>query len=125
MSLKAFETDHLRINQHEQAIVASVAVPDPLGDDSNLDEPGRDLSMRDERQGCRKLIVGLEGSKYLTRSGIGKLITLHRKMHRLQGIVVFCDILEPVMNILKTSKLNTYFRIAPNIDSAMCEIGAK
>lgn len=121
VSLSEFEPTYLRVQQRDDAVIASFTVP-RLSDEYNLEQLGHELFALVEQYGCRKLVVSLQGVNYLTSSGIGKLITLHRKMHRQQGAVIFCDIHEAVDDILRTSKLTTYFHVVADADAAVAAL---
>lgn len=116
--MQDFDPHYLKIQHQDDAVVASMAVP-RLTEEINLEEFGRELFAIVEQYGCRKLVVSLRGVEYLTSSAIGKLITLHRKMHRLQGHVVFCEIQQTASEILRASRLHTYFTMADNLDAAL------
>ena len=55
---------------------------------------------------------------------LGKLITLHRKLHRNQGKLVLFGLSEGVDAILRTSKLLTYFAVAENRDGAIAQLAS-
>ena len=121
MPLSEFDPHYIRIRQHQQAIIANFTVPF-LTEEVNLEQLGHELFALVEQFGCRQLVVSMQGVEYLTSSGVGKLITLHRKMHRVEGVVIFCDFQESVEEILRTSKLLTYFNVAPNLVSALAAL---
>lgn len=121
MSTQGFEATYLSVEQRDDAIVAGFTVP-RLSDDFNLEQLGHELFALVEQQGCRKLVVSLKRVEYVTSSGIGKLITLHRKMHRQGGKVVFCDMQKTVHDILQAAKLNTYFTVAADPDAAVAAL---
>ena len=114
------EFQYLEVELRDDACVARVNVP-CLSEEINLEQIGHELFSLVDQRACRKLAVSLRGVQYMTSSGIGKLITLHRKMHRQNGSVIFCEIEQAVDDILRSSKLNTYFHIVPELDAALCE----
>src|SRR5207249_2591595 len=117
MPLNEFESAYLSVSERDNAVVAGFNVP-RLTEDFNLEQLGHELFALVEQYGCRKLVVSLKLVEYVTSSGIGKLITLHRKMHRHGGQVIFCDMQKTVQEILQASKLNTYFTVAADPDAA-------
>ena len=121
MSPSKSEFDYMRVEERDGGVVVRFTVP-VLSEEINLEHLGHELFALIDRSNCRKLAVDMKGVRYLTSSGLGKLITLHRKMHRQQGVVVFCDIEESVLEILRSSRLNTYFRIVANLDAALAEL---
>ena len=92
------------IQEDPAATVVSVVV-EWLTEDVNLEQFGHELFALVDQFGCRRLVVDLKTVKVITSSGLGKLITLHRKMHRHQGTVVFCTLQPPVEEVLQTSRL--------------------
>ncbi len=118
MSVREFEPIYLTLEEHPDALIVGFTVP-RLSEDVNLEQLGHELFALVEQYGCRKLVVSLRDVIYLTSSGLGKMITLHRKMHRLQGEVVFFDLNETVDEILRASKLDTYLKLAPDRETAL------
>ena len=90
-----------------------------LTEDVNLEQFGHELFALVEQFGCRRLIVDLHEVRVVTSAGLGKMITLHRKMHRHGGTVVFCQLQEAVEEVLHTSRLITYLHVAPDVAAAL------
>ena len=40
----------------------------------------------------QKVVLSLSSVEYLTSSVLGKLITMHRKLHRKKGRLILCDL---------------------------------
>lgn len=121
MSIQGFDATYLSVQERDNAVVAGFTVP-RLSDDFNLEQLGHELFALVEQQGCRKLVISLKQVEYVTSSGIGKLITLHRKMHRHGGQVIFCDMQKTVHDILQAAKLNTYFTVVADSDAAVAAL---
>lgn len=117
MSLDNFTPAYLKLSTDGDLVVVSFTVPQ-LNEEENIEQLGRELFALVEQFGCRKVVVSLRGVDYITSSAIGKLITLHRKLHRNDGRLVLCDVAGEVENILKTSKLLSYFNVAENAEEA-------
>lgn len=120
-SSSEFDPVYLAYEERNDLVIAEFTIP-RLTEEFNLEQLGHELFALVEQYGCRKLVVSLGRVEYLTSSGIGKLITLHRKMHRQGGLVVFCDIQKPVEDILRASKLLGYFRIVENPTAAVASL---
>lgn len=116
-----FEPHYLAIEHRQGVVVVTPQVPS-LTEEINLEEFGHELFALVEEHGFRRLVLSLSQIAYMNSSGIGKLITLHRKMHRQQGVVVFSDMQKGVQDILKTSNLHSYFRTAESSDLAVAEL---
>lgn len=121
MSLSEFVPKYLRLQERGEAVIAGVGVP-LLTEELNLEVVGHELFALVEQFGCRRLIISLGNVKMVTSAGLGKLITVHRKMHRHNGTVIFCDIQPAVEEVLETSRLITYLRVAPNVDAAVAAL---
>jgi anti-sigma B factor antagonist len=119
--LSEFTPKYLRLEQADDAVVVGVAV-DLLTEDVNLEQFGHELFALVEQFGCRRLVVNLGEVRMVTSAGLGKLITLHRKMHRHRGSVFFCHLQEAVEDVLKTSRLITYLQVAPDVAAALAAL---
>ncbi len=118
MSLRGFMPDYLSVREHDGVTIVGFTLSS-LTEESNIDQVGQELFSLVEQFDCRRLVVSLRGVIYITSSGLGKLITLHRKMHRLKGQVAYCEVEPVVEDILKTSRLFNYFVITPDVQSAV------
>jgi anti-anti-sigma factor len=118
VTLSDFHADYLALDQQGEVTVARFTVP-RLTEEVNLEQLGHELFALIDQFECRRLVVVLNDIEYVTSSGLGKLIALHRKMGREKGYVGFCGAQPAVSDILKTSKLNTYFHISETLPSAV------
>jgi len=118
-----FEPTYLEITDREDVAVVAFRVPF-LSEDYNLEQLGHELFVLVEQCGCRRLVVSLRDIQYTTSSGLGKLITLHRKLHRLGGQVAFCDLRPRILETMQMSKLDTYFQITPDVETAVAAVSA-
>ena len=71
---------------------------------------------------CRRLVVDLSKVEYATSAALGKLITLHRRMHRSDGQLVLCGVTGTLADILTTSRLMDYFNVAENTEEAAARL---
>jgi anti-sigma B factor antagonist len=110
--------DYLSVREQDGVTIVGFTLSS-LTEESNIDQVGQELFSLVEQFDCRSLVVSLRGVIYITSSGLGKLITLHRKMHRLKGQVAYCEVEPVVEDILKTSRLFNYFVITPDVQSAV------
>lgn len=121
MSLRGFMPDYISVREQDGVTIVGFTLSS-LTEESNIDQVGHELFALVEQFDCRKLVVSLKDVIYITSSGLGKLITLHRKMHRLNGRVAYCDVEPVVEDILKTSRLFNYFMITPTIDAGVAAV---
>ena len=93
-----------------------------LTEEDNIDELGHLLFSQVDDHGVRQVILNLQHVQLLTSSVIGKIITLHRKLHRLQGHLVLCHLTERVTDVFNSSRLLGYFHIVPDRPSAVARL---
>jgi anti-anti-sigma factor len=118
MSLSDFTSQYLVINEQDE--VARVQFKDDrLTDEANIEQIGRELFALTDQYHCQKVILDLNGLKMLTSSVLGKMITLHRKLHRSDGKLVLCNAGEYVTEILETSRLDDYFHLVKDQSAAL------
>ena len=111
MGLSEFHPRFFKITEQGDIAVARFEVPH-LNDEENIEELGHELFAIVDQFGFRKVVLNMKTVEYLTSSVVGKLITLHRKLHRLEGTLVLCEVTQSVNEVLVASRLVTYFRIA-------------
>ncbi len=121
MSLSEFTPKYLQFEERGDTAIVGIGVS-LLTEDVNLDQVGHELFALVEQFGCRKLVVSLRNVRVVTSGGLGKLITIHRKMHRHEGTVVFCDVQPAVEEVLETSRLITYLKVAADVDAAFASV---
>lgn len=122
MPLSEFTPKYLHLKTADDIVIVGVAV-DLLTEEANLEQFGHELFALVEQFGCRRLVVNLSEVRVVTSAGLGKMITLHRKMHRHQGTVLFCNLQPAVEEVLRTSRLITYLQVAQNVDAALAALG--
>jgi len=66
----------------------------------------------------KKVIIDLNGIRYMNSSGIGVLITVHSKMKNIGGQVVLVNPNEEIVKILELTKLSQVFTIEKSIEVA-------
>lgn len=91
---------------------------DQITDEDNIERIGERLFALVEQDGHRAVILNLSMVRYVTSSVLGKWITLHRKLSRLNGQLVLCHLQADLHEILDTSRLLTYFQSAETVDDA-------
>lgn len=69
--------------------------------------------------GTSRLIVDLDGVKYIDSSGFGALLAITRNAKNNFGVVKFCNIDPGVMKVLEMLHLHTVFNIFPNRESCI------
>jgi len=120
-SLSEFTPKYLRLEMADDVVIVGIGV-EMLTEDVNLEHFGHELFALVEQFGCRRIVVNLNEVRVVTSGGLGKMITMHRKMHRHQGTVIFCNLQEAVEDVLRTSRLITYLQVAPDVPSALAAL---
>jgi anti-sigma B factor antagonist len=123
MATSEFHSSFLTLEQREPAVVATITRPQ-LSEEENIEILGKELLDLVEQYGFRRIIVSLQQVTYITSAALGKLILLHRRLHRKDGRLIVCGALDSVREVLKTSKLNDYFTVADDVPSALSQMAA-
>jgi anti-sigma B factor antagonist len=123
MTLNQFKPDYLELETQGDAVIARFNRA-RLSEDDNIEQLGQELLSLVDQYHCRRLVVSLELVEFITSAAIGKLITLHRRLHRKDGRLVICHAEGAVADVLKTSRLNDYFTIASDTPQAVTLVTA-
>ncbi len=118
MALPDRPTIYLTLEEQGDVLVVGFTMR-TLNDEENIEQLGQELFALVEQYNWLKLALDMSSIEYLTSSVIGKLITLHRKLHRSQGKLALFGLTKGVETILGTSKLLNYFTVAPDKTSAL------
>lgn len=110
--------NYITVEEHGDVLVATFKSR-MLNDEENIEQLGQELYALVEQSQWLKMAINLSNVEYVTSSVIGKLITLHRKLHRIKGKLVLFSLSAGVDSVLRASKLETYFAIAENRDAAI------
>lgn len=121
MDFAEFQPNFFKVEQHDDVVVATF-VNSHLTDEVNIEELGHELFALIDHFNCHKVLCDLHAVMYVTSSVIGKLITMHRKLHRQDGTFGLCDVQSTVMDILDTSRLITYFKIFDSAEEALKQL---
>jgi anti-sigma B factor antagonist len=115
--LADFHPVHITVKQEDDAVLCGFTLS-RLTDEENIEELGRELFLLVDQLNFQKIAISMKGVEYVTSSVLGKLISLHRKLHRSGGLLVLHDAGSALSEILRTSHLLEYFRIAETADDA-------
>ena len=121
MALPEITTKYTTLEEQSDVLVVKFTMK-MLNDEENIEQLGQELFSLVEQYNRMKLAVDMSQVEYLTSSVLGKLITLHRKLHRMQGRLALFGLTEGVAGILRTSKLLTYFTVTEDKDSAVAQL---
>jgi anti-anti-sigma factor len=116
----SFESHYFTFHFLGDVVVAKCVMPN-LSEEENIEPVGQELLTLVGKYECRRLILDLANVEYMTSSMVGKLIRIHRQMHRDDGRVVLCHLSPTVDEILRTSHLLSYFHVAESLDEAAAQ----
>ena len=116
-----FQSSFFSVVQVDDIHIATVN-RDQLTDDDNMEQFGQDFHLLIEKHEIKKFALVLTRVRYMTSSAIGKLITLHRKLNRSDGMLVLCELTPDVASTLDTARLLTYFTSCPDLAAAIAKL---
>ena len=90
-----------------------------LGEEDNIEEFGVELNQMIEGHGSYWLVLDLHQVTMMTSSAVGKLIGLHRNLHRRDGRLALCGVNGMIRDVLQSAKLIDYFHIDSTMDQAV------
>lgn len=108
MGLADFQPRYLKVTEHDGILVVRFGVSH-INDEENIEDLGHELFLLTDQFGFQKIVLNMTGVEYITSSVVGKMITLHRKLHRSRGKMVISDLTSGVKEVLDASRLLTYF----------------
>jgi anti-sigma B factor antagonist len=116
--LADFDPLYFSIREERGVAVAGFKMSQ-ITEEENIEQLGHELFSLTDQFGCRKLVLDMRGVEYITSAVIGKLISLHRRMHRSGGSLVLCNLGTKLREVLRTSRLIDYFQSAETVDDAV------
>ena len=123
MPFADFHAAYFNVRQDGDVVVADVVVPQ-LTEEENIDQLGQEFFTLVGQYECRRLVVDLSKVEYASSAALGKLITLHRRLHRVDGQLVLCGVTGALAEILTTSRLMDYFQVTDDVDQAVARLKA-
>ena len=123
MGLEEFDSRFFQAEMVADCVVARFN-DGPLDEEHNIEELGRSLFQLIDQHGFRRVAVDLSRTSFVTSAVLGKLITLHRRLHRVDGRLVLFGLQEPVEAVMRRSNLLGYFQVADSCDNALAWLDA-
>jgi anti-sigma B factor antagonist len=108
MSLSEYQPRYFDVSEHDDVVVATFSMIQ-INDEANIEELGHELFALVDQFDCHKVVLNLSGVEYITSSVVGKIITMHRKLHRMDGNLIVSELTKGVHDVLSASRLLTYF----------------
>lgn len=117
-----FQPAFLAIETHGPAIVARLT-RSQISDEDNIEQMAQELVTLIDHYQCQRLALSMDLVEFITSAVLGKLIMIHRKLHRREGRLVMCDVRGNVAEVMKSSRLNEYFTIVDDKAGALGLLG--
>lgn len=118
MSLGDFKSAFMALEEQGPVVIVHITRQN-LSEEENIEELGQEFSTLVEHYGCRLLAVDMQAVNLITSAALGKLISLHRNLHRRDGRLVVCGVHGMVQDVLLTARLTDYFTMAKSTDAAV------
>lgn len=118
MGLSEFKSRYFALSEHDDVVVAKFGIAQ-INDEENIEELGHELFTVVDQYDFHKVVLDLSGVQYVTSSVVGKIITLHRKLHRISGQLVLCNLTKGVEDVLSASRMLSYFAHAATTQDAI------
>lgn len=118
MPPREFKPTYFAIEDRDSVLIATVTGAS-LSEEDNIEQFGVELNQIIEIYSTNWLALNLRSVTLMTSSAIGKLIAMHRNLHRREGRLHLCGLSPTVESVLKTAKLIDYFHISPSVDEAV------
>lgn len=117
-SLNEFKPAFMTLEERGPVVVAHISRAN-LSEEENMEELGQEFLTLVEHFGCRLLAIDLNFVNLVTSAALGKLISLHRNLHRREGRLVVCGVRGMVQEVFRTARLTDYFTMATTSDDAV------
>ncbi|GIS58564.1 MAG: hypothetical protein CM1200mP2_07890 [Planctomycetaceae bacterium] len=118
MGLEDFNSRFFEADASSGSVVATF-FPGRLDEEHNVEELGQSLFQLIDQYGYRQVALDLTQTSFVTSAVLGKLITLHRRLHRADGRLVLCGLQQPVETVMRRSNLLSYFQVVNSRDDAI------
>ena len=118
MGLEDFNSRFFEADASSGSVVATF-FPGRLDEEHNVEELGQSLFQLIDQYGYRQVALALTQTSFVTSAVLGKLITLHRRLHRADGRLVLCGLQQPVETVMRRSNLLSYFQVVNSRDDAI------
>ena len=105
--------------EDRSSIVIATVTQSSLCEEDNIDQFGVELNQMIEGSGSHWVVIDLQKVTLITSSAVGKLIGLHRNLHRRDGRLALCGVVGMIRNVFQTAKLIDYFHVTSTADDAV------
>lgn len=124
MTLPDFQPYYLDLEDRDGILVVSFRRTH-LNEEENIEQLGQELVTLVEQFNVRQMVLKTDNILQATSSVLGKMIKLHRLLHRLEGQLIVCGPKGVFQETLETSRLITYFNVCDTVEEAIAELQAE
>lgn len=121
MGLEEFDSRFFEAESVADCVVATFN-DGPLDEEQNIEELGQSLFQLIDQYGFRRVAIDLSLTSFVTSAVLGKLITMHRRIHRVDGHLVLFGLQKPVQLVMHRSNLLEYFQVVDSRDDALARL---
>ena len=114
--------DHQRIQVTEIDNVAVVRFVDrKILDELIIQDLGQELFGLVEQENRRHILLNFTNVEFLSSAALGKLISLHKKVERAEGVLKLTNIRPEIYDVFTITRLNEKFEIKDEQEEALAE----
>jgi anti-sigma B factor antagonist len=99
-------------------VVVTVTRP-RLCEEDNIEQFGVELNQLVDHFGYRWLAIDLHQVTLITSAAVGKLISLHRHLHRRDGQLALCGVTGFTLTVFESARLIDYFHVTTSAEDAV------
>ena len=117
--------DYQRIQVTEVGAVTVVRFVDrKILDELIIQDLGGELFGLVEKDDCKQLLLNFTNVEFLSSAALGKLISLHKKVERAEGVLKLTNIRPEIYDVFTITRLNEKFDIKDEQEDALAEFAA-
>lgn len=87
--------------------------------ESDIQQLGNQLWRLVDELGLKKILLNWGNVEYYSSAGLGKLITLNKKVKDAGGQLVFCNVNQYIFEVFEITKLNYLFKCMKSEQDAL------
>jgi len=109
---------------YKTGLVAILETPEGFVSPQQIDKM-RDAVRKTLVEGTNKLIVDLGRTNYINSMFVGVLVEMYTSFTNIKGHIIFAAPQPPVLQLLRTLKLDQVFEIVENVDAALARLAQR
>jgi anti-anti-sigma factor len=117
LRLRIESEDGVQVVRFQDAKILSERAVSAMGDQL--------LRCIEEVEGPPRMVICFEGVTFLSSMGVGKLVTIYRKIRDRGGDLRLCNIPPTVFEVFRVAHLQDYFPMAPDLKSALSALNER